>query len=201
MDMHHAPVQTLSPHQPATMADSYRFERAAVRSQRLPPHGQLRAISAIVSGTTAAARAKPLNHTLFFSSLLGASLYQETIVTHYATPTPGRHGPFNIAEMSPADYGTISASDLIERTETHLAYQRMGSAPIETAQRTHVLNFVSSLAERNAQRFMLLPGARFSEIDNPDHAHEWSHALLEFHEYLVFEPARRRLLLLMFAFD
>ncbi len=201
MGMHHARVRTLSPHPPATMAHSYRFERAAVRSQRLPPRGQLRAISAMVSGTTGAARAKPLNHTLFFSSLLGASFYQETIVTHYAAPTPGRHGPFNIAEMSPADYATISASDLFERTETHLAYQRMGSAPIEMAQRTHVLNFVSSLANRNAQRFMLLPGARFSEIDNTDHAHEWSHALLEFHEYLIFEPATGRLLLLMFAFD
>ena len=199
--MHHARVRTLSSHQPAVMADSYRFDRAAVRSQRLPPRGQLRVISANVSGITGAALANPPNHTLFFSSLLGASLYQETIATHYAAPTPGRHGPFNVTELSPADYVRISASQLTERAKTHLDYQRMGCAPIEASQRTHVLNFFGSLATRDAQRFTLVPGARFSEPANRDHSHEWSHALLEFHEYLIFEPATARLLLLMFAFD
>lgn len=199
--MHHARVRSLSPHQPVTMADSYRFERVTARSQRLPPRGQLRVISATVSATTDAALTSPLNHTLFFSSLLSATLYHETIVTHYAAPTPGRHGPFNIAELSPADYAVISAPHLVERTESHLNYQRMGCAPIETAQRAPVLNFVGSIAAGDTQCFALLPGERFSEIDNRDHPHEWSHALLEFHEYLIFEPATTRLLLLMFAFD
>ncbi len=77
----------------------------------------------------------------------------------------------------------------------------MGCAPIEAARRTPVLSFVNSLATRDAERFALLPGERFSATSNRVHSHEWSHALLEFHEYLIIERTTGRLLVLMFAFD
>ena len=65
--MSHAENRTVA------LADRFEFVERMKRSQRLPPRGQFRVIAADVRGP--APRRFP--HTLFFSSLLAAPLYQE----------------------------------------------------------------------------------------------------------------------------
>lgn len=175
---------------------AYHFEEPTARSQRLPPRGQLRVIAADVRQD----RGGAFNATLFFSSLLHAPFYHELILAHYCLPAPGKHGPFNIDELSPADYRPFEPADLAERFEHHLNYRRFGAQPIERSKRERVQHFVASLSARPIDVFELAPCNTFSagRVAQP---HEWSHALLEFHEYVVLDKAQQRFFGVMFAFD
>ncbi len=86
------------------LADRFEFVERMKRSQRLPPRGQFRVIAADVRGPISKKTPNKFPHTLFFSSLLAAPLYHELIAAHYTLPANGKHGPFNVAEMTPADY-------------------------------------------------------------------------------------------------
>ena len=179
------------------LADRFEFVERMKRSQRLPPRGQFRVIAADVRGPAP----HRFPHTLFFSGLLAAPLYQEVIAAHYTLPAQGKHGPFNTAELTPADFVSIDAATLRARIERHLAYRRYGAAPIAAERRQNVTDFIDLLATQSYEVFALAPCGWFSDPANNNYPHEWSHALLEFHEYLLFDTLHRKLLCLMFAFD
>ena len=179
------------------LADRFEFVERMKRSQRLPPRGQFRVVAADVRGPVT----RKFPHTLFFSSLLAAPLYQELIAAHYTLPADGKHGPFNIAELTPADFVPIDAATFQRRIEHHLDYRRYGAAPIAAERRQNVTDFIDLLATQAFEIFSLAPCAWFSEPTNTRYPHEWSHALLEFHEYVLFDNLHRKSLCLMFAFD
>ena len=179
------------------LADRFEFVERMQRSQRLPPRGQFRVIAADVRGPSA----RRFSHTPFFSSLLAAPLYQELVAAHYTLPADGKHGPFNVADLTPADFVPIGADELQQRIERHLGYRRYGCAPISVERRRNVTDFVDLLATQAFDIFALAPCTWFSDSRNTRHPHEWSHALLEFHEYVLFDTLHRKFLCLMFAFD
>jgi hypothetical protein len=179
------------------LAQRYEFVARVKRSQRLPPRGQFRVIAGDVRGPNA----RRFSHTLFFSSLLAAPLYREIIAAHYALPADGLHGPFNLAELTPADFARISAAELQHRIARHLDYRRYGCAPIAVDRRSNVIDFVDVLATQAFDIFALTPCDWFSDEANTRHPHEWSHSLLEFREYVLFDTLHHKFLCLMFAFD
>jgi hypothetical protein len=181
------------------LADQFEFVERVKRSQRLPPRGLFRVVVADVRGQTT----RRHSHTLFFASLLAAPLYHELIAAHYTLPAPGKHGPFNIADLAPADYTPITADELVRRVGQHLDYRRYGSAPIAAERRRNVTDYVESLAAHAAptEIHALAPCEWFSAPTNTHYPHEWSHALLEYREYVLFDTLARQLICLMFAFD
>jgi len=181
------------------LAEQFEFIERLKRSQRLPPRGLFRVVVADVRGPAT----RRYSHTLLFSSLLAAPLYHELIATHYTLPAPGKHGPFNVADLMPAEYAPIEADDFVGRVRQHLDYRRYGSAPIAPERRRNVTDYVDSLAARGSATdiYALAPCEWFSEPANDAHPHEWSHALLEFREYVLFDTLDRTLTCLMFAFD
>lgn len=192
----------MSPREPTgnpafALAEQFEFVERMKRSQRLPPRGQFRVVAADVRGP--APRRFP--HTMFFSSLLAAPFYQELVAAHYTLPADGKHGPFNVAELTPADYAPITAAELQSRVARHLDYRRYGCAPIAIERRRNVTDFVDVLAAQAFDIFMLSPCEGFSDPTNTRYPHEWSHSVLEFREYVLFDTLHRKFLCLMFAFD
>ncbi len=179
------------------LAGQFEFIERMKRSQRLPPRGQFRVIAADVRGP----RSHGFSHTLFFSGLLAAPLYQELVAAHYTLPAETKHGPFNVAELTPAHYTPISASQLQLGVARHLEYRRHGCAPIAAERRRNVTAFIDVLAAQAFEIFALTECDWFNEPTNTRYPHEWSHSLLEFHEYVLFDTLHHKLLCLMFAFD
>jgi hypothetical protein len=179
------------------LAEQFTFVERMKRSQRLPPRGLFRVIAADVRGP----RSHGFSHTLFFSSLLTAPLYQEIVAAHYTLHAETRHGPFNIDELTPADYTSISAAELQRRIVCHLEYRRYGSAQIPLERRRNVTDFIDVLAAQAFEIFALTPCNWFNDPANTRYPHEWSHSLLEFHEYVLFDTLHRKFICLMFAFD
>jgi hypothetical protein len=178
-------------------AEQFEFVERMKRSQRLPPRGQFRVVAADVHGPLS----RRFPHTLFFSSLLAAPMYQELVGAHYTLPAEGKHGPFNVGDLTPADYTPIPAAELQRRVAQHLDYRRYGCAPIPIDRRRNVTDFVDVLATQAFEIFALAPCDWFSDVANSRYPHEWSHSLLEFREYVLFDTLHRKCLCLMFAFD
>ena len=184
-------------HRTVALADRFEFVERMKRSQRLPPRGHFRVIAADVRGPSP----RRFPHTLFFSSLLAAPLYQELMAAHSTLPADGKHGPFNVAELTPADFVPVGVAELQRRIARHLDYRRYGCAPISIERRSNITDFVDLLVTQSFEVFALAPCAWFSDAANTRYPHEWSHALLEFHEYVLFDTLHRKFLCLMFAFD
>lgn len=179
------------------LAAQFEFVERMKRSQRLPPRGLLRVVAADVRGPVS----HRFPHTMFFSSLLAAPFYQELVAAHYTLPAEGKHGPFNVADLTPADYAPITEAQLQDRIARHLEYQRYGCAPITAERRRNVMDLVDVLAAQAFDIFALTPCDWFSRQDNSRYPHEWSHSVLEFREYVLFDTLHRKFLCLMFAFD
>lgn len=179
------------------LAAQFEFVERMKRSQRLPPRGLFRVVAADVRGPVS----HRFPHTMFFSSLLAAPFYQELVAAHYTLPAEGKHGPFNVADLTPADYAPISAVELQDRIARHLDYRRYGCAPIPVERRRNVMDFVDVLAAQAFDIFALTPCDWFSQQNNARYPHEWSHSVLEFREYVLFDTLHRKFLCLMFAFD
>jgi hypothetical protein len=66
-----------------------------------------------------------------------------------------------------------------------------------------VMDYVKALVARGTatEIHTLAPCDWFSSPANAKYPHEWSHALLEFREYLLFDTLARQLTCLTFAFD
>ena len=185
------------PADPIELRSSYRFDAIEARARRLPPRGQLRIVSGIAKPVSAAA----YSPTLLFSSLLHAPHYHELVLAHYALPASGKHGPFNVADLAPADFREIDPQTLIRRTSRHLEYRRYGAPAIAPALVRRTEDLIVGFAARPFLVYALAPCEAFSRPDNSTHPHEWSHALLEFHEYVLFDRRRHALACMMFAFD
>jgi hypothetical protein len=179
------------------LANSFTFAPCGKRCLRLSPRGQLRLVVADARGPAA----QRFSHTLFFSSLLAAPFYHELIMAHCCLPSAGHHGPFNVAELTPAMYVPIDAAALRRRVAGHLQYRRFGCAPIAAERRRSVTALVDDLLKQSFDVYALAPCEWFSAPTNGTYPHEWSHALLEYHEYVLFDTLHDRLVCLMFAFD
>ena len=176
------------------LANSVTFALRARRSVRLSARGQLRLVSADVRGPR-------FGHTLFFSSLFAAPFYHEVVMAHCCVPSPGHHGPFNVAELTPAMYVPIDSAELRSRIADHLRYRRFGCAPIADARAREVIALLDDMLTQRLEIHALAPCEWFSAPTNQTYPHEWSHALLEFHEYAIFDTLRHTFTCLMFAFD
>jgi hypothetical protein len=176
------------------LANTFTFALRGKRSVRLSSHGQLRLVSADVRGPR-------FSHTLFFSSLFAAPFYHELVMAHCCVPSSGHHGPFNVAELTPAMYVPIGAGELRLRIADHLRYRRFDCAPIAAERVREVTALLEGVLTQPLEIHALAACEWFSAPTNRTHPHEWSHALLEFHEYAIFDTLHNRLMCLMFAFD
>jgi hypothetical protein len=176
------------------LANSFTFAPRGKRSLRLSPRGQLRLIVADVRGPR-------FSHTLFFSSLFAAPFYHELVMAHCCLPSAGQHGPFNVAELTPAMYVAIDGAELRRRVSDHLGYRRFGCAPIAAERGREVTALVEDVLRQPLEIYALAPCEWFSAPTNATYPHEWSHALLEYHEYVLFDTLHNNLVCLMFAFD
>jgi hypothetical protein len=184
----------VTPQSTYALANSFTFALRAKRSLRLSPRGQLRLIVADVRGPR-------FSHTLFFSSLFAAPFYHELVMTHCCLPAPGQHGPFNVAELTPAMYQPIDAGQLRRRVSDHLRYTRFGCEPITAERGREIAKLIEDVLKQPLDIYALAPCDWFSTPTNTTYPHEWSHALIEYHEYVLFDTLHNKLVCLMFAFD
>jgi hypothetical protein len=94
---------------------------------------------------------------LFFSSLFAAPFYHEVVMAHCCVPSPGHHGPFNVAEMTPAMYVRIDAGQLRSRVADHLRYRRFGCAPIAAARGREVTALLEDVLTQPLEIHALAP--------------------------------------------
>src|SRR5262245_39049338 len=195
---------------------AYTFDVVDRRFMSLKPRGALRLQRAMVRRTdvrptTDVARgARPradsaghtrFNTTLLFSSLLNAPHYQELVLAHYTLPSPGRHGPFLTSALSPAEFRELERAELRAYVARDLGFSRYETPSVAPEAKARVAGLVANLLRTGPRVFRLAACDWFNAVDNDVYPHEWSHAVLEFHEYVLFDTHRSELVTLELVFD
>jgi hypothetical protein len=181
---------------------AYTFDVVDRLLTSLKPRGALRLQRARARVTTDAVGGHArFNATLLFSSLLEAPHYQELVLTHYTLPSPGRHGPFLTNALSPAAYREVPRAELRARIAQSLSFSRYATSPIAPAAKARVVDLVASLLRAPMRAYRLDACDWFNAADNSVYPHEWSHAVLEFHEYVLFDTQRSELVSIVLVFD
>lgn len=184
----------------AFASQHFSFSDVSKLSTELPPRGHVRVHQAAFrrSSTGRSQATAPRNRTtnLFFD-LLQAPFYQELVLRHWAGPMSGVHGPFLCAHLQPRDFEQLTPDDFDRRIERILGDTRWEPSSAKTI-REGILNLQVAAA---SDAFVLKPGEGFDPYLATELQHEWSHAVVEFHEFLLVSWAAQRLTVLMLVFD
>lgn len=126
---------------------------------------------------------------LLLQSVLQSEPYHRLIFDHAVLAWPGVHGPFSIARLSPSDFAPLEPQLAVLEITDVLAVDKWLSPPPDPARIRLALEFVRHHAARAQQAFYLTPCQQFNAQARRGEGlhHEWSHALVEFHEYLFID--------------
>lgn len=130
--------------------------------------------------------------SLLLMALLRSDAYQKLILDHAVLPWPGVHGPFSIDRLDVADYSPLAPEQARGQMAQVLAADKWRTPPAKPDRLRLAAEFVRRNTLRAEQAFYLEPCREFNATarGGANLHHEWSHALIEFHEYLFVNTAQ-----------
>ena len=182
------------------LADRFEFVERMKRSQRLPPRGQFRVIAADVRG--------PVSHV-------------EQVSTHAVLLEPAGHAALSGVDRRALHVARRRQARSVQRRGTDAGRLRTDRRRVRFNSAWSSISTTDATAPRRLRPNAAATSPTSSTCWQPRRStslrcrratgsairqtrrypHEWSHSLLEFHEYVLFDTLHRKLLCLMFAFD
>ena len=190
------------------LEDTFHFSADKTRRHQLHKHAGL--LLSQASFESPSLEAGQFSATGFFWSLLAAPFYQRVVSVYGSVPGSKMRGPFMTTSLSPADYQPVSEDDFVERIGQMLQQERWMSPPLTEEQTDRLKILIGYLIDQRTRIFRLRRCEDFNRMhrqkrvpDNPQETydHEWSHALLEYHEYVLIDWHRQKVQVLSFAYD
>ena len=138
---------------------------------------------------------------LLFRALLQHELYHTSDTGHLSLPLPGVHGPFLTAQISPEDYVEIPHSRWLLQLLSLLQQEKWQLPRLGADEAEKVAGVLQSMFQSQTRVFRLTLCDAFNRHNYPHasarvasdlYQHEWSHALSEFHEYILIDEAAGR---------
>lgn len=129
---------------------------------------------------------------IFLTALLRAKCYQQLILDHTTMHWPGLHGPFRIDRLALDDYADLLPERAIMEIQAVLQAKKWLAPELPYELRGPLTNWLEQHRDSGTQALRLERCRAFnSQAKTGDvHEHEWSHALLEFHEYMFVSEER-----------
>ncbi|MBF2755073.1 MAG: hypothetical protein ISN29_07415 [Gammaproteobacteria bacterium AqS3] len=148
----------------------------------------------------------PFKSKLFFDALLGSDFYQYNNVGYLSLPAAGVHGPFLTERMSSADYQLLPDGAWFSQIMELIQQPKWQLPRLENDQAVKVMNALGGLFRGNITAYRLTLCDDFNRLRTSARAahqyhHEWSHALSEFHEYVLIDLSEGTCDCLIFAYE
>lgn len=139
---------------------------------------------------------------LLFRALLQSPLYQNSDTGHLSLPLPGVHGPFLIEQITPADYVEMPHSRWLLELLALLQQEKWQLPQMGAEEAEKVAGVLQSMFQSQTRVFRLALCDAFNRHNyhrsgdarqaSELYQHEWSHALSEFHEYILIDERAGR---------
>ena len=113
----------------------------------------------------------------------------------------GFHGPFSIKKLNSNSFVLIDAADFLSFVIEIVISERPQTPKISPDIMERLESFLNLIIQEDSKTFFLKQNKIRKTSEKDEFDHEWSHALNEFHEFLVFNPSVNELFILMLAYD
>lgn len=163
---------------------------------RLHNHGQ-----SLIIRTKFSDSFKKHNYDFLIDSLLKEEFVNFQLTDFMFARAKGFHGPFSTKKLSSKSYIKIQSDDFLSFVTEIVTSERQQTPNISKDIYEKLESFLSIILQENSITFFLKQNKIRKSKDKNEFDHEWSHALNEYYEFLIFNPSTDELFVLVLAYD
>ena len=182
-----------------SLGDAYGF--SAAKTYRTPMHRHGCAVLSVHKFWRI--RGEGFNEMALLSGLIQDSSYQRYFLAHMTQEMKGVRGPFSVEYVRPTHFKLLPSQIAFKNELGGLLYSDRWQTP--HAREPQCGNFLAAmceLAQKVTHLWRLDSCADFnSGQDASQYQHEWSHAVMEFHEYCMVDASSNSLYLLNLIYE
>jgi len=181
-----------------SLEDLYEFQVDNKYLVRLHEHGLLRLIT-----LNTESKFYKVTKRIFFHSLLNNQIYQELFFDHYTQKSTGKHGPFLISNLKEKDFVKISKQHIKNEIVQIVSSPKWSCPPISKDALTKVKYLLDNFVKEGSIAYFLEKCGDFNSSfsESKVYEHEWSHSLSSYYEYIIHDPERNKIHMLIMTYE
>ncbi|MBV13363.1 MAG: hypothetical protein CMC52_04660 [Flavobacteriaceae bacterium] len=176
--------------------ENLNFEFLGVEFMRLHEHGQ-----AIISRSKCSVNLSKRAFPFIIDRFLEENFNNFQLTDFMYLRAKGFHGPYLSSNLSSKNYKKILSKNLSREVQNELAKERVDTPKINPESLDRFNYFLDLILNRRSLCFKLNRTIKNKQEKGNKFEHEWSHALNEYHEYLIFSIDADECFTLILAYD
>jgi hypothetical protein len=176
--------------------ENLKFEFLGLEFMRLHEHGQ-----GIISRSKCSVNIEKRGFPFIIDRFLKEDFNNFQLTDFMFLRAKGFHGPFQSANLSSEDYREMPSEDLSIEVLSILNKSRSDTPKITSQSYSRYKYFLDVILDRKSLCFKLQRHIGDKKNNDVKFEHEWSHALNEYHEYLIFSLKADECFTLILAYD
>ena len=173
-----------------------KFSLMGMEFLRLHDHGQ-----ALIIRTKFSNKLTKHNYEFLIDSYLKEEFVNFQLTDFMFVRAQGFHGPFLTKKLNNKSYVKIDSSDFLSFVVEIVISERKQTPKISQSILEKLESFLNIILNEDSKTFFLKQNKIRKTSKKEEFDHEWSHALNEFYEFLVFNPSSNELFILILAYD
>ena len=180
------------------LADRFNLVKQKQLTIRLHDHGLMRLIP-IASDEDLFNQ----THKIFFHSLINSIVYKGMFFDHFSQKSDDKHGPFLLNTIEPKDFTLVGNKKFKEEIIQLVSSPKWSCPPITKEKLTDVKDLLNHLLTDESQCYFLEKCLTFNSSSQEAivYEHEWSHSLTSYYEYVIRDPERNKVFLLIITYE
>tara|TARA_B100000282_G_scaffold107948_1_gene76621 strand:- start:10848 stop:11411 length:564 start_codon:yes stop_codon:yes gene_type:complete len=163
---------------------------------RLHDHGQ-----ALIIRTKYSDAFKKHNYDFLIDLYLKEEFANFQLTDFMFARAKGFHGPFSTQKLNSSSYVKLNSDDFLSFVIEIVISDRTQTPKISSDIMKRLESFLNIILQEDSQAFFLKQNKIRKTSEKDEFDHEWSHALNEFYEFLIFNPSSNELFILILAYD
>ncbi len=176
---------------------AYNLDNAVRTSLRLHDHGLLRLISLDINSNLLTIKSNYL-----LESLVSDQNYQCVFFDHYTQKIKGKHGPFDVNNISVDDFSVIDKETFKNDLMDIISSPKWSCPPVSEQKIKTTSKLLDSLTSSEIKIFIFDKCFEFNNMNNTKkYEHEWSHALSSFFEFIILDITKKKVHILILTYE
>tara|TARA_B100000575_G_scaffold180382_1_gene144791 strand:- start:33 stop:587 length:555 start_codon:yes stop_codon:yes gene_type:complete len=173
--------------------DNLNIKLSGIDTMRLHEHGQ-----AIFVHLTFDEKLSSIHSSFLIKHILEKGMLDFQLTDFMFNKAKGFHGPFKSKLIKDSDFDKISENNFFESIYRIISQERKDTPNISNDRRSTFVEKIELMTKKETDFYIL----RKELLNEPKKfEHEWSHALTEYHEFLILNYSSNNIFCLLLAYD
>ena len=173
--------------------DNLKISLSGIDTMRLHDHGQ-----AIFVHLSFDEKLSSIQSSFLIKQILKKGMLDFQLTDFMFNRAKGFHGPFKSKLLKNSDFKKIDEDNFFESIYRIILKERKDTPLISEERKDAFIEKIELMTKKNADFFIL---DKELSSDPKKFEHEWSHALTEYHEFLILNFSSNNIFCLLLAYD